>query len=204
MTETVKDEPIIICREVHKWFGNFHVLRGISMEVSVGEVIVICGPSGSGKSTFIRTINRLEEHQQGDIIVDGIELTHDVRNIEKIRNAARKRHTGPRHQNSANNQEDQRISGYARKLVAVLASRVLGNIAADCRSYAKVDQPVIPDEGTNQSPRAVASYPKASDDVRGKQQADPCIQCQRGPVTEGVQRERGPSVKRRSQFSPIR
>ena len=85
MTETVKDEPIIICREVHKWFGNFHVLRGISMEVSVGEVIVICGPSGSGKSTFIRTINRLEEHQQGDIIVDGIELTHDVRNIQDIR-----------------------------------------------------------------------------------------------------------------------
>ena len=65
--------------------GNFHVLRGISMEVSVGEVIVICGPSGSGKSTFIRTINRLEEHQKGDIVVDGIELTHDVRNIEAIR-----------------------------------------------------------------------------------------------------------------------
>ena len=78
-------EPIIICRDVHKWFGEFHVLRGISMEVSVGEVIVICGPSGSGKSTFIRTINRLEEHQKGDIVVDGIELTHDVRNIEAIR-----------------------------------------------------------------------------------------------------------------------
>ncbi len=78
-------EPIIICRDVHKWYGEFHVLRGISMEVSVGEVIVICGPSGSGKSTFIRTINRLEEHQKGDIVVDGIELTHDVRNIEAIR-----------------------------------------------------------------------------------------------------------------------
>ena len=79
------NEPIIICRDVHKWFGSFHVLRGINMDVSVGEVIVIAGPSGSGKSTFIRTINRLEEHQQGDIIVDGIELSHDVRNIEAIR-----------------------------------------------------------------------------------------------------------------------
>ncbi len=79
------NEPIIVCRDVHKWYGEFHVLRGISMEVSVGEVIVICGPSGSGKSTFIRTINRLEEHQKGDIVVDGIELTHDVRNIEAIR-----------------------------------------------------------------------------------------------------------------------
>jgi general L-amino acid transport system ATP-binding protein len=80
-----KEEPIIICRDVHKWYGNFEALRGISMEVIKGEVIVIFGPSGSGKSTFIRTINRLEEHQRGDIIVDGIELTHDVRNIEAIR-----------------------------------------------------------------------------------------------------------------------
>jgi general L-amino acid transport system ATP-binding protein len=79
------NDPIIICRDVHKWFGNFHVLRGIDLDVAVGEVIVIAGPSGSGKSTFIRTINRLEEHQQGQIIVDGIELTHDVRNIEAIR-----------------------------------------------------------------------------------------------------------------------
>jgi len=79
------EEPIIICRDVHKWYGNFEALRGISMEVMKGEVIVIFGPSGSGKSTFIRTINRLEEHQKGDIIVDGIELTHDVRNIEAIR-----------------------------------------------------------------------------------------------------------------------
>ena len=78
-------EPIIICKDVHKWFGDFHVLKGIDMEVNVGEVIVIFGPSGSGKSTFIRTINRLEEHQRGDIIVDQIELTHDIRNIEKIR-----------------------------------------------------------------------------------------------------------------------
>ena len=78
-------QPIIECRDVHKWFDDFHALRGISMEVMPQEVIVIFGPSGSGKSTFIRTINRLEEHQRGDIIVDGIELSHDVRNIEKIR-----------------------------------------------------------------------------------------------------------------------
>lgn len=78
-------DPIIICKDVHKWYGDFHALRGISMEVQKGEVIVIFGPSGSGKSTFIRTLNRLEEHQRGQIIVDGIELSHDVRNIEKIR-----------------------------------------------------------------------------------------------------------------------
>ncbi len=78
-------KAIIECRDVHKWFDDFHVLRGIDLEVEVGEVIVIFGPSGSGKSTFIRTINRLEEHQQGKIVVDGIELTHDIRNIEAIR-----------------------------------------------------------------------------------------------------------------------
>ncbi|MEZ4870217.1 MAG: amino acid ABC transporter ATP-binding protein [Caldilineaceae bacterium] len=78
-------KAMITCRDVHKWYGNFHALRGINMEVNSGEVIVICGPSGSGKSTFIRTINRLEEHQRGAIVVDGIELTHDVRNIEAIR-----------------------------------------------------------------------------------------------------------------------
>jgi general L-amino acid transport system ATP-binding protein len=78
-------EPIIICRDIHKWFGGFQALRGIDMEVDKGEVIVIFGPSGSGKSTFIRTINRLEDHQRGQIIVDGIELTHDVRNIAAIR-----------------------------------------------------------------------------------------------------------------------
>jgi general L-amino acid transport system ATP-binding protein len=78
-------DPIIVCQDVHKWFGNFEALRGVSMEVQKGEVIVIFGPSGSGKSTFIRTINRLEEHQRGTIIVDGIELTHDVRNIAAIR-----------------------------------------------------------------------------------------------------------------------
>jgi general L-amino acid transport system ATP-binding protein len=78
-------DDIIICRDVHKWFDDFHVLRGVSLTVKRQEVIVICGPSGSGKSTFIRTINRLEEHQRGDIIVDGIELSHDIRNIEAIR-----------------------------------------------------------------------------------------------------------------------
>ncbi len=84
MTETNND-PIITCRGVHKWFDEFHALRGIDMEVKAQEVIVIFGPSGSGKSTFIRTLNRLEEHQQGQIVIDGIELSHDVRNIEKIR-----------------------------------------------------------------------------------------------------------------------
>lgn len=81
----MSEQPIIICRDVHKWYGHFHALRGINMEVRKGEVIVIFGPSGSGKSTFIRTINRLEEHQRGQIIVDGIELTSDTRNIEAIR-----------------------------------------------------------------------------------------------------------------------
>ena len=78
-------EDIIVCRDVHKWFGKFHALRGVSITVKKGEVVVIIGPSGSGKSTFIRTINRLEQHQQGEIIVDGVELTNDVRNIDAIR-----------------------------------------------------------------------------------------------------------------------
>ena len=78
-------DDIIICRDVEKWFDDFHVLRGITITLKKGEVVVICGPSGSGKSTFIRTINRLEEHQKGDIIVDGIELTNDIRNISAIR-----------------------------------------------------------------------------------------------------------------------
>lgn len=85
MVSEYTDKPIIIARNVHKWYGHFHALKGINMEVKKGEVIVIFGPSGSGKSTFIRTINRLEEHQEGQIIVDDIELTHDVRNIEAIR-----------------------------------------------------------------------------------------------------------------------
>ncbi len=84
-SQTANNQPIIVCRDVHKWYGQFHALRGISMEVQKGEVIVIFGPSGSGKSTFIRTLNRLEEHQRGQIIIDNIELTHDVRNIERIR-----------------------------------------------------------------------------------------------------------------------
>ncbi len=78
-------DPIIICQDVHKWYGQFEALRGIDLQVNRGEVIVIFGPSGSGKSTFIRTINRLEEHQQGTIIVDGIELSNNVRNITAIR-----------------------------------------------------------------------------------------------------------------------
>ena len=78
-------EDMIVCRDVHKWYGEFHALRGITTTVKKGEVVVAFGPSGSGKSTFIRTINRLEEHQRGDIVVDGIELTNDVRNIDAIR-----------------------------------------------------------------------------------------------------------------------
>ena len=78
-------ESIIVCRDVHKWFGDFHALKGITTSVGRGEKVVILGPSGSGKSTFIRTINRLEQHQRGDIIVDDIELTNDVRNIDAIR-----------------------------------------------------------------------------------------------------------------------
>ena len=79
------DGPMIVARDVHKWFGNFHVLRGVSTSVDRGQKVVIVGPSGSGKSTFIRTINRLEEHQRGDIIVDGVPMTQDVRNIDAIR-----------------------------------------------------------------------------------------------------------------------
>ena len=80
-----KDDPIIRISQMHKWYGDFHVLKDINLEVQRGERIVICGPSGSGKSTLIRCINRLEEHQRGKIIVDGIELTNDLKNIEKIR-----------------------------------------------------------------------------------------------------------------------
>ncbi|NTW36463.1 MAG: amino acid ABC transporter ATP-binding protein, partial [Syntrophobacteraceae bacterium] len=78
-------ETIIRIVGLHKWFGDFHVLKDIHLDVAKGERIVICGPSGSGKSTLIRCINRLEEHQRGKIIVDGIELTNDIKNIEKIR-----------------------------------------------------------------------------------------------------------------------
>jgi general L-amino acid transport system ATP-binding protein len=78
-------KPMIELRAVHKWYGEFHVLKDISLQVGRGERVVVCGPSGSGKSTMIRCINRLEEHQKGQIIVDGIELTSDVKNIEAIR-----------------------------------------------------------------------------------------------------------------------
>jgi len=84
MKET-KAEPIIICDKVNKWYGEYHALRDVTLQVRKGEVIVIFGPSGSGKSTFIRTLNRLEDHQAGTIVVDGTELTTDVRNIEAIR-----------------------------------------------------------------------------------------------------------------------
>jgi general L-amino acid transport system ATP-binding protein len=77
--------PTIELRGVNKWYGQFHVLRNINLSVRRGERIVICGPSGSGKSTMIRCINRLEEHQQGQIMVDGTELTNDLKNIEVIR-----------------------------------------------------------------------------------------------------------------------
>ena len=83
--ENTPDDSIIICEDVHKWFDDFHVLKGITTAFKKGEKVVICGPSGSGKSTFIRTINRLEIHQRGRIIVDGIELSDDLRNIDRIR-----------------------------------------------------------------------------------------------------------------------
>jgi len=76
---------IIQVKDVKKWFGDFQALKGISMDIAEGEVLVIAGPSGSGKSTFIRCINRLEQHQEGQIVVDGIELTNDLKNIEAIR-----------------------------------------------------------------------------------------------------------------------
>ena len=81
----VSDELTIQIKEMHKWYGSFHVLKNINLDVYRGERIVICGPSGSGKSTLIRCINRLEEHQQGDIIVDDVELTNDLKNIDAVR-----------------------------------------------------------------------------------------------------------------------
>ena len=79
------DDIIIKITGMHKWFGEFHVLQDINLEVKAQERIVVCGPSGSGKSTMIRCINRLEEHQRGQIIVNGIELSKNLKNIEKIR-----------------------------------------------------------------------------------------------------------------------
>src|SRR5476651_2467970 len=77
--------PAVSLSHVNKWYGQFHVLRDINLNVAKGERIVICGPSGSGKSTLIRCINRLEEHQRGKIIVDKVELGNDVKNIEQVR-----------------------------------------------------------------------------------------------------------------------
>lgn len=82
---SVSEEIAIQMVGVHKWYGQFHVLKDINLTVNRGERIVICGPSGSGKSTLIRCINRLEEHQKGDIIVDGVELTSDLKHIEHVR-----------------------------------------------------------------------------------------------------------------------
>jgi general L-amino acid transport system ATP-binding protein len=78
-------DPIIIAENVEKWFGDFQALAGISMTVAKGEVVVILGPSGSGKSTFVRALNRLEPHDAGRIVIDGIELSHNVKNIEAVR-----------------------------------------------------------------------------------------------------------------------
>jgi general L-amino acid transport system ATP-binding protein len=82
---SVSSQSAVMLKAVNKWYGQFHVLRDINLDVKKGERIVICGPSGSGKSTMIRCINRLEEHQQGDIVVDGIPLTSNVKNIDEVR-----------------------------------------------------------------------------------------------------------------------
>jgi len=85
IVENSDKTAIIEVNSMHKWYGDFHVLSDINLKVALGERIVICGPSGSGKSTLIRCINRLEEHQRGQIIVNGTELTNDIKNIEKVR-----------------------------------------------------------------------------------------------------------------------
>jgi general L-amino acid transport system ATP-binding protein len=81
----LSEDVVIRINEMHKWYGDFHVLKNINLEVHKGERIVVCGPSGSGKSTMIRCINRLEEHQKGQIIINNTELTNDVKNIEEVR-----------------------------------------------------------------------------------------------------------------------
>ncbi len=81
----LSEDVVIRISEMHKWYGDFHVLKNINLEVHKGERIVVCGPSGSGKSTMIRCINRLEEHQKGQIIINNTELTSDVKNIEEVR-----------------------------------------------------------------------------------------------------------------------
>src|SRR5579862_9223635 len=86
MSDAKADSGTMIeLQAVHKWYGDFHVLKDINLQVGKGEKVVVCGPSGSGKSTLIRCINRLEEHQQGDIVVHGVTLSNDVKNIEAIR-----------------------------------------------------------------------------------------------------------------------
>ncbi|SUE42895.1 amino acid ABC transporter ATP-binding protein [Roseomonas gilardii] len=77
--------PAILLEDVNKWYGTMHVLRDVNLQVAAGERVVVCGPSGSGKSTMIRCINRLEQHQQGRIVVDGVELTDDIRALDAIR-----------------------------------------------------------------------------------------------------------------------
>jgi general L-amino acid transport system ATP-binding protein len=81
----LKNAVAVDLKNVHKWYGDFHVLKDVNLSVAKGERLVICGPSGSGKSTMIRCINRLEEHQKGSIIVDGVELTNDLKKIDEIR-----------------------------------------------------------------------------------------------------------------------
>ena len=76
---------VIVCRDVHKWYGSFHALKGVSLTVSVGEVVVVVGPSGSGKSTFVRVLNRMERHERGDVLVNGVRLTDDLRDIDSVR-----------------------------------------------------------------------------------------------------------------------
>ncbi len=83
--ETPQAEAVISLRHVHKWYGDFHVLKDVNLTVARGEKLVICGPSGSGKSTLIRCINRLEAHQRGRIIVDGVELSSDLKRIDAVR-----------------------------------------------------------------------------------------------------------------------
>jgi len=85
MNPNATNSAMIQCENVEKWFGDFQALKGITTTIAEGEVVVIFGPSGSGKSTFIRTINRLEEHDAGRIVVDGVELNDDLRNLERIR-----------------------------------------------------------------------------------------------------------------------
>ncbi|MDG1839389.1 MAG: amino acid ABC transporter ATP-binding protein [Dehalococcoidia bacterium] len=85
MVEKSSDKIIIHAANVDKWFGNFQALKGVSADITEGEVVVVLGPSGSGKSTFIRCINQLEEHEAGEIVVDGIEINDDSRNLQKIR-----------------------------------------------------------------------------------------------------------------------